>query len=153
MVKTLGVVFIAILIALPIMFIDERYSGGFLYNFFHTQALGIIATVLALNVATVTFLVGHLISIENKANKSLFSKTKDEIKQNVYFMTAMLLTSIILTSASNKHQAIIIDKAKYNPVIFFDLIAFILVFIALMEIVKAIFKASSFVSTVQQKNN
>ena len=151
MVKLLGILFAAILIAIPIMILDHIHGAGFLYKFFREQSLGIVATVLALNVATVTFLIGHLVNLETKAEEPIFKDTKKEVKDNVYFMFGMFLIIIFLVSSMNDKQVFKINSADYNPLIFFALVSFILIFVALFEIVQCIFSATQYIDIKTKK--
>lgn len=144
MVKILGMVFGAVLLSLPIIYLDHMWGDGFLFKFFREQAVGIVATILALNIATITFLLGHLVTIETKANQSLFSRTRKEIRDNVYFMTCMFVLIFSLAASMNIHQTWNINSFTFNPLVLFSLIAFILVFASLFEILEAIFKATKF---------
>lgn len=151
MVKTLGVIFCSILLSVPIMYLDHRWGNGFLLEFFKEQAVGIVATVLALNIATITFLLGHLVTIENKVNKSLFSGTKREVRDNVYFMAAMFVVMFVAVTAMNARLTWSINSYHFNPLVLLALVAFILVFACLFEIVEAIFKATKFVTETKSK--
>lgn len=147
MVKPLGVIFGAILIAGFILVFDVLWGNGFLFKFFREQSIGIVATVLALNIATITFLLGHLVTIETKANKEIFTNTKKEIQDNIYFMTGLFAALFIVVTLMNESIKWNINNFYFSPIIFLSLIIFILIFFCLYEILNAIFTATKFIKT------
>lgn len=151
MVKTLGVIFSALLIAITLIVIEGLWGNGFLYKFFREQSIGIVATVLALNIATITFLLGHLVTIESKANKELFSDTKKEIKDNIYFMTGLFAVMFISVALMNETLVWNINTFMFNPVALLALTVFILIFVCLFEILNAIFHATRFIESKTEK--
>lgn len=144
MVKTLGVIFSAIIFALPLVYLDSRVGNGSLISFLKNQSIGIVATVLALNIATVTFLLGHLVTLETKANKPLFKNTKKEVRHNVYFMTVMFFSLLFSVTSIEANQLWSINSYNFNPLVLVSTVIFILIFICLFEIIEAIFQATKF---------
>lgn len=144
MVKIAGIIFIALLVSLPIALLDFYTGSGFLPEFLRNQSAQVLGTILALNVATVTYLVSHLLTIEQNAHKTLFTQTKNEIKHNVYFMAVLLIVNLGLSAATQP----IINGAKnqnlvlINALNYVNLVVFVLALFALMEMVSTIFKIS-----------
>lgn len=148
MVKVFGVVFIALLVAAPVAVADYFVGSGFLLKFVREQSSGIIGTILALNVATVTYLVSHLLSIEKEAGNPLFSRTKQEIKENIYFMAGILPVNLLILSLipNLDSKAGLIIGLWSTGASYLSLVLLILTIFALLEIVKAIFRISDFIS-------
>lgn len=146
MVRFLGIIFIALIPTGIIGFADYHYGGNFLYNFAQNQSMGIMGTILALNIATVTFLLGNLYTIEDKAGKEVFASTKKEVKQNVYFMAGIFLTNLFMLALMPElnSQASGIQPAFVLSLV--SLMLIILIIFALIEIVQAIFSVSKFIS-------
>ncbi len=142
MVRFLGIVFIALIFTGILGFAGYHSNGIFLYTFAQDQSMGIIGTILALNIATITFLLGHLYSIEHNANEELFKSTKSEVKQNVYFMAGMFMANLLVLALTPVYNT---KMGKLQPAFIMSLISvflLILVVIALIEIVQAIFSVS-----------
>jgi uncharacterized membrane protein YoaK (UPF0700 family) len=62
-----------------------------------------MATILGLNLATGTVLLGNLTNIEIQLQKSLFKKSKKEIKSNLLFMTVIFVVAIFILSVGTKY--------------------------------------------------
>lgn len=115
MLNKLGILFLLMLLAAPFVAIDYFLGSAFIGEFLQGQALQIMGTILALNIATAAFLVGHLTDIEVREKKVIFDNSIKEIKHNIYCMLVVFLaefitlaiggTEFIKTTGSYKHWA------------------------------------------------
>lgn len=106
------------LVISTILNIGDAYVGsGFINKFLDTQVLSIMATLMGLNIATASFLISNLINIELKTSKKIdFKSTRNEIKDNLYFMIALLSLEFIILIF--KHQIPEADlKQKFPEII------------------------------------
>lgn len=148
MVRTFGVIFIGVLIAL-VPFVGSLLlgSGNILSDFIANQSLGILATILALNIASVTFAVGTLISIEVRAQKTIFRKTRKELHDNIVFMIAVFLLGIVLVVFNTGNLHIVVQGADINislVLTYLSTLVLVLSVLAMYEIVRAVFKIKDF---------
>jgi hypothetical protein len=145
MVKKLGIVFIVIVLTLVLVLTDSLTSAGYLRDFLKGQSIGVIATLIALNVATVTFLLGNLMSVEQKAEKELFKNTKTEIRHNVFFMFGAFFAQVIFVIIGSKDYALKLAGVDVNFYInSLAVFSIILVFTAIIEVINSIFEISHF---------
>lgn len=98
--KKLGILFVLILLTIPFLALDYFWGGEFIHDFLKNQSLQIMGTILALNIATASFLVGHLIDIEIKLECKIFDASVNEIKENIYFMIFLFLLQLFILSFS-----------------------------------------------------
>lgn len=148
MVKKLGIAFLGILAVGAIMAANKISGNTYVTSFIQSQSIQVVATVIAINVATVTFLIGNLVNIEQKAKQDLFSGTKTELKQNIGFMFAVFFVQCLLVTLSAKDypgQLLGIDLNSY--ISFATLMCIFLIFYALAEIVIAVFRVADFLKT------
>ena len=148
MVRAFGVVFIGILIAL-VPFVGSMLLGSvdILTDFIKNQSLGILATILALNIASVTFAIGTLISIEIRAKKTIFRNTRKELHDNIIFMIVLFLLGIILVVFNTGNQHVVVQGEDINIsqiLTYLSTLVLVLSVLAMYEIVRAVFKLKDF---------
>lgn len=133
-----GAIFVALIFGLPLLGLDVLTDSDFLIFFARELSLVIMLTILALNVAATTFLLGNLIPLEEKFNKR-FSGTRNELKQNIYFMTALTALNFLCVSSTGKaafHAGTISGQTLLG---YLSAVLTILVVMAMLEIVGVIF--------------
>lgn len=150
MVKTLGVIFIAMLVSMPIIIGAYITNSNFLYTFSTSQSLTIIATVLAINVAVITFLIGNLITLESMSKKVHFKNTRKELRANIYLMLVIFGINFLVVSINRSGNSIHLNQGRTIDTSFIlssvSVILVALLFIALLEIVNVIFSITSFIT-------
>gem|GEM_PF-2769499 len=143
----MGIIFSSIILATLIIVADFYIPGNFLNDFCKNGFIETFATLVGFNFASIIFLIGQLMSIENIPGKSYdFSKTKKEIKENSYFLFALFIVSIIFLIVRpdiNKDTSSVINNKWYYINTFFLLNFFTLGLFAIFEIVQAIFNINS----------
>lgn len=147
MVRSLGVIFIGIIIAAVPFVVGSLVNKEQLLSLIQNQSLGIMATILALNVASVTFILGTLITIEIKARKTIFNETRGQLHHNIIFMTILFLMNIAFV-VGNK-AGLVINVGSYVIDItmilsFVSMCLLVLVVIAMYEIIQAVFQLKGF---------
>ena len=105
MLRFLGAVFISILLASGVLLLDHYSNSGFVVEFARGQSSLIMATALAINIATITFLVGNLLGIEEKVGKDGFGKTRSELKQNVIAMAIIFVLNTVVIALISTHRS------------------------------------------------
>ena len=141
MIRLLGLIFALILIEIPILIIDHFVGNGFLTDFMKNQSLTIMGTLLGLNIASSIFLVGYLTNIESIRNKQLFTRSKKEIKQNIYLMIIIFLLQLIVlvaTPSITKNSSEVIKNTSMWE-IRISLFLFLFYFLMLYEMTSSIF--------------
>jgi hypothetical protein len=150
MVKTLGVVFIALLLSLPAILADFFTDSKFLFRFASDQSVPLMATVLALNVAIVTFLIGHLVTIESQLKKMIFKNTRNELKQNIYLMVVIFFLNFFIVAATKENLSWHFgNKNLDGTLILSSISAFltILLILALVEIISVVVSIHGFINS------
>jgi hypothetical protein len=105
-----------------------------------SDSIAVLATIIALNFATATFLVGTLLNIEEKVNQDVFAGPREEIKQNVNVMAALLLFNILLVAliAQSRHVELWHTGIQLNYVLATFVLAVLFYYvILLLEIISA----------------
>lgn len=138
MVKTSGIILIALLLAIPLLIVDLITDSGFLQYFAKELSLNILLTLLALSIATVTFLLGQVILLETKY-RSRFKNFRRELKHNIYFMTVLCGLDFIVASASGKHTFHIAGINGQDALGYVSAVLTIMLVFAMVEIVDLIF--------------
>jgi hypothetical protein len=142
MIRVLGIFFAVILAGVPVLVADALVGNGFLANFITNQSFSIMATMLGFNIATSAFLVGHLTNIELQLRKSIFKKSRRELRQNLVFMFVVFLIYLILLTATPKEPGawtVTISSASISIFTAASLFLFMLYMFAVFELTKAIF--------------
>lgn len=147
MVRSLGVVFIGILVATVPFTAGMLINRDLLLSFIQNQSLGIMATILALNVTSVTFILGTLISIEIKAKKTIFTRTREQLRHNIIFMTVLFLLNLVAVVGNKGGLSAPLGSSIIDVTIilcFISTLFLVLMVIAMYEIVQAVFDLKNF---------
>ncbi len=148
MVRFFGIVFLALIAEALVLVVNYYSKSTFLEDFIKNQSLQIMGTILALNVATSSFLVGHLTNIEITLRKKIFGKSKGEIKHNLMFMLVAFFLDLILLTGS----PLVVEKSpQYLSYIKYtctgvSLLLFILYLYSLYEMTTAIFSIDGIIT-------
>ncbi len=95
--RFLGFLFLTILISAGIITVDILLPGNFLINFINNHYIETFASLIGFNLASVTFLLGQLITIEATINQeSMFESTRKEIKHNAFFLIFIFVVALLL---------------------------------------------------------
>jgi len=133
---------ITTILILPILVIDYYIKNEFLKIFFNSQAIPLLGTILALNMALGASLQAILINIEVQHQKeNLFISTRREIKENILFMIITFLLLFILQVSTP-----ILNKSNFFLVTFLTgikLLLFFLYLYAVKEMGEAVFHISN----------
>lgn len=138
MVKTSGIILIALVLAVPLLVVDLLTKSNFLQYFTRELSLNILLTLLALSVATVTFLLGQVVLLEAKYNKR-FKNFRRELRQNIYFMTILCGLDFLVASASGKHTFHFAGMNGQDLLGYISAVLTIMLVFALIEIVDLVF--------------
>ncbi len=138
MINKFGILFLLILFTAPFVAIDYFWSSRFIEEFMREQSLQIMGTILALNIATASFLVGHLIDIEMKEGKVIFETTMREIKHNIYFMFVLFVLQMGVLSIGDV-EFIEFDNNWKHWILGLNVILFLAYIFCLYEMTAAIF--------------
>lgn len=147
MVKALGIIFLGILITIPAVALSGWANNSFLFNFSQNQSISVLATILALNVAVVTFMMGTLLSIEAKADKTLFANTRKELLDNIIFMTVLFLINFTVVAANKTGFGFMANNTYFNVEFILSsltVLIVVLTILAMYEIVRATFQVKNF---------
>jgi len=139
----LGYLFLSLIISSLIIFIDYLTNSNFLNNFFDNQLIPTLASLVGFNVAAVIFLVGQLNMFETRNKKSgIFSKTRKEIKHNIYFILIDFVIIFLLLIFRLDQNSLINNNLKIMFLVFNILILalFLLIIFSIFEIMRATFK-------------
>lgn len=92
MFKLIGIISVILVVCVLISTVSILSGSGFIVKYATDQSLQVMATALALNIATISFITGNFLSLERKAGKMFFNETRKELRQNVL---AMVITFLI----------------------------------------------------------
>jgi len=91
-----------VLIVLPLFYLSFYHDGSFIFNknsvlstFMYEKSLGIFWTVMAAYIASLTFFTSILISIQEKYEEEVFTKTIAGLKEDVSFLFFIALLHYI----------------------------------------------------------
>ena len=146
MVRFLGIVFIGILISAGVIAVDVATKSNYVIKFLTDNSLQIVGTIIALNVATVTFLLSNLAIIERTLKKESFKNTRKEIKQNVYFMIVVFPVLLLCVTPLNNRRIVTNNHIDWRIALLAEaglILVFFVIYI-LLEIVGAVFKINKF---------
>ena len=121
---------------MPFFVAEYIFKCGFINKFLTEQSLQIMGTILALNIATASFLVGHLMDIEIKKQREIFSSSIKEVRDNIYFMIALFilqLTSLTLNAILKN------NVLGANITLFLAIIFFLTYIFCLFEMTQSVF--------------
>jgi hypothetical protein len=141
MIRFLGFYFLSVLFSCLLVFLDSILPGSFFSTFIDNHFIETYSCLIGFNIASIIFLIGQLISIEEKFNKN-FEHTRNEIKQNSFYLLFSLLISIValifrpdITSTSSAEVILI-----YNIFNIFVFSLFLLSFYSIFEVLRAVFR-------------
>lgn len=87
---------ILVIIVLPCIFLYHYVSHEYLDKFFNEQIIPLMGTIMALNFAVAASLQAILYSIEQVNANATFTKTRNEVVQNLIFMIILFAIVFIL---------------------------------------------------------
>ncbi len=137
---TIIICIIVTLVVLPILGLDFCVENGFLTNFFKEQAIPLMGTILALNLALAASLQAILLGLETQKNISLV-ETRKEVKENVIFMITVFVLVFILQIITPEKN--IDNKSLLTIITGLKLLFFFLYLYAVYEISNVLFQISS----------
>lgn len=115
MLKSLGLLFISILLASFTTYLNFHFGNNYLGFFINDQIINAMITILGFNAASITFLISQITSIEIQSDFS-FSKSKDEIYHNFLWMMILFIIEFLLVTSFkfNKDTYTIEVMSIYN---------------------------------------
>lgn len=143
--RIFGFIFVSLLISSSLLFADFYLPGHYLSDFLSEHFSETFAALVGFNIAAVIFLVGQLMSLEDRIGaKKAFENTRREIKHNSYFLLSAFVACLVLLIIRPDIQ----EGAgfKVNIWHYIDnllvLAIFSLAIFAIYEILKAVFMLS-----------
>lgn len=95
--RILGFIFISLLISSSLLLADFYLPGHYLSDFLSEHFIETFAALVGFNIAAVIFLVGQLMSLEDRLGvKKAFENTRREIKHNSYFLLSAFVACLVL---------------------------------------------------------
>lgn len=144
--QILGYIFISLTLSAIIVVGDYFLPGSFLIKFLDGSFIETFAVLVGLNLTAIIFLLGQLISFEEKyKSNQLFEKTRKEIKQNSFFLFGSFCSSLILLILRpdlNQQSISFLSNISYYLFNGFIIAIFILAMITIFEILGAVFVLS-----------
>lgn len=145
MIQILGYIFLASLVSCGLFLGDHYTYGDFLNEFIDNNFIETFGTFVGLNITAVIFLLGQLVSIKEKFERSgiAFKNTIEEIKDNTYFQIGCFFLSLIFLTFrpdTNKTDPSLSLNIGYYVVNHIVIMFFILALISIIEIIRATFK-------------
>ena len=98
MFRLIGIIAVITVVSGLICLVSYTSGSSFIIKFSTEQSLQIMATALALNVATISFITGNFLSIEHKTKTPIFNETRKELRHNILFMVVLFVISFIVVS-------------------------------------------------------
>jgi hypothetical protein len=127
-----------------ISFLSEKLKSNFL-NSFSDNLIGFLVTILTINIASTSLIIGELVKIKEETNK-YFERTIKEIKKSIYYQVVMILISFLTMIV--KTSQVFIENFGSVYVSFFTnviLVAILFYFIdIIVDLGKALFSIMSF---------
>lgn len=146
--RFLGFIFISLIISTLIIFVDIFLPGQFLINFIDSHYIETFSALIGFNLASITFLLGQLITIEATINKnSLFDSTRKEIKQNSFFLIFSFIISLLLLSFRpdiNPVSSQFASNIAYYSINIVVVSIFLMALFAIFEILQSVFSIGKF---------
>jgi len=117
-------------------------KSDFPASYASNNSVEVLATVLALNLATATFLIGGFLNLEGKAKITAFDNARREIRHNLYAMAILFGFNLILAAMVGKSTSTVFSTNIQWTNVFSTLTVSVLFFYVylLMEIIRAAFK-------------
>lgn len=146
MMQVLGYIFISIVLSAIIIVGDYFLPGSFLTKFLDGSFIETFAVLVGLNLTAIIFLLGQLISFEEKyKGNQLFEKTRKEIKQNSFFLFGSFCASLVLLIVRpdlDQQNISFLSNISYYLFNGIIIAIFILAMITIFEIIGAVFVLS-----------
>ncbi len=145
--RFLGFVFLTLLISTGIVTLDIIIPGKFLINFIDNHYIETFASLIGFNLASVTFLLGQLITIEATINKeSIFDSTRKEIKHNAFFLIFSFIISLLLLTFRPDIGVYEIFRVNISYYVINTLVIsiFLMALFAIFEILNSVFSIGKF---------
>ncbi len=145
--RFLGFVFLTLLISTGIVTLDIIIPGKFLINFIDNHYIETFASLIGFNLASVTFLLGQLITIEATINKeSIFDSTRKEIKHNAFFLIFSFIISLLLLTFRPDIGVSEIFRVNISYYVINTLVIsiFLMALFAIFEILNSVFSIGKF---------
>lgn len=102
MLKALGLIFLSLLFGGAVVGLSAAMGSDFPVTFALNSSIEVMGTILALNVASATFLIGSLLSLEEKTgDNTIFKGPRKEIRQNIVAMAALFVLNVFLVACIN----------------------------------------------------
>jgi len=90
-----GAISFCLVLSYGLIYVSNQIGWDFLKNLLGKDLLSIMVTLLWLNLASMTFFIANLISLETKFNFS-FDKTRKEVRDNLILMSACVAVYFLL---------------------------------------------------------
>lgn len=146
--RFLGFIFVSLLISTLIISVDIFLPGKFLINFIDNNYIETFSALIGFNLASVTFLLGQLITIEATTNReSLFDSTRKEIKHNSFFLIFSFIASLLLLSFRPDINLVsyqFTDNITYYLINIAVITIFLMALFAIFEILQSVFSIGKF---------
>lgn len=146
--RFLGFIFVSLLISTLIISVDVFLPGKFLINFIDNNYIETFSALIGFNLASVTFLLGQLITIEATTNReSLFDSTRKEIKHNSFFLIFSFIVSLLLLSFRPDINLVsyqFTDNVTYYLINIAVITIFLMALFAICEILQSVFSIGKF---------
>jgi len=141
--RLLGHLFLFLVISSLIILVNRSTNSNFLNHFFNNQLIPTLASLVGFSIVAVIFLIGQLDILETKNGKpGIFSKTREEIKHNIYFVLIIFTTIFLLLIFKIDSNSLIDNISKIKLFVFEILIlaGFLSIIFSIFEIMRATFK-------------
>ena len=144
MMQILGHIFVAIIVSTVVIVGDYLLPGTFLEKFIDNNFIETFAGLVGFNIAAVIFLLGQLITIEDRSDdqRDTFRNTLQEIKHNSYFLLisfALALLFLVMRPDLNSVDTSLVSNKAYYLLNGLSIALFYLAITAIFEILKAVF--------------
>lgn len=144
MMQILGHIFVAIIVSTVVIVGDYFLPGTFLEKFIDNNLIETFAGLVGFNIAAVIFLLGQLITIEDRSDdqRDTFRNTRQEIKHNSYFLLisfALALLFLVMRPDLNSVDTSLVSNKAYYLLNGLSIALFYLAITAIFEILKAVF--------------
>ncbi|MBP9715062.1 MAG: hypothetical protein KBD52_01050 [Candidatus Pacebacteria bacterium] len=143
--RILGFIFLSLLLATGLVFIDFHLPGTYLNSFLRDHFIETFAGLVGFNIAAVIFLIGQLMNLEERfGGKNTFANTRREIKHNAYFLLSSFVSCLVLLIIRPDLKEV---TSFYENIFFYvDNVLIITIFtlaiFAIYEILRAVFLLS-----------
>lgn len=140
-ISTVGRLALGLIISSPLMRVDYLSQQSFIDTFNRDHSISIMATVLAINIASAIFLSGQFLAFEFQAKKALFKNYKQEVKMIIYSMLIALILNIISLVVQTSMEAE--SGWMFYTLRYLSFYLFLFYLYALYEMIRHVFKIQS----------